>query len=423
MKKVTPVFLVKINFEKMKSYFILIGFIIFILGFSNKNKSQEISFLFMGDIMGHGPQIRAAWQDSAQKYDYNEVFSPLKELISSVDFAVANLEVTLAGAPFDGYPQFSSPDNLAVSCKNNGVDVLVTANNHSCDRTNKGVIRTVKTLDQLSILHTGTFANNKLRDSLNLLILKKNGISVGLLNYTYGTNGMPFFSPAYVNILDSALIKKDILRAKSKAIDKLIVFVHWGAEYQDFPNKFQKNYNSYLESLGVDIVIGSHPHVLQPMIYQGDSTNRKEFLTVYSLGNFVSNQRERRKDGGAMFRLSFKRTSDQVRISNKEYLLTWVHKYKVENKNHYQILPCTQKKYNKAYFNNEAHYNKMKTFIDDSRKHLNTNNIDINEGDPYPRLSVEPLPPQPISFNQNKSKIKRLRVQKKRFNLFKRNKK
>ena len=373
--------------------------------------------------MGHGPQIRAAWQDSAQKYDYDEVFNPLKELISSVDFAVANLEVTLAGSPFDGYPQFSSPDNLAVSCKNNGIDVLVTANNHSCDRTNKGVIRTVKTLDQLSILHTGTFANNKLRDSLNLLIMKKNGMSIGLLNYTYGTNGMPFFSPAYVNILDSATIKKDVIKAKAKAIDKLIVFVHWGAEYQDFPNNFQKNYNSYFQSLGVDVVIGSHPHVLQPMIYHSDSADRKEFLTVYSLGNFVSNQRERRKDGGAIFRLSFKRVSDQIIISNKEYLLTWVHKYKADNKNHYQILPCTQKKYDKSYFKNEAHYNKMKTFIDDSRKHLNANNIDINEGNPYPLLNIEPLPPQPISIDQNKRKIINLKGKKKRFNFLKKNKK
>ena len=423
MKKITAVLLPKINFKKMKSYFILFGMVIFNLSFNIKNQSQEISFLFMGDIMGHGPQIRAAWQDSSQKYDYDEVFSPLKELMSSVDFAVANLEVTLAGAPFDGYPQFSSPDNLAVSCKNNGIDVLVTANNHSCDRTNKGVIRTVKTLDKLSISHTGTFANNKLRDSLNLLILKKNGISVGLLNYTYGTNGMPFFSPAYVNILDSTLIKKDVTRAKSKGIDKLIVFVHWGSEYQDFPNNFQRKYNSYLQSLGVDVVIGSHPHVLQPMVYQSDSADTKEFLTVYSLGNFVSNQRERRKDGGAMFRLSFKRTSNKVSIYNKEYLLSWVHKYKINNKNHYQILPCTQKKYNKSYFDNEIQYNKMKTFIDDSRKHLNTNNIAINEGAPYPKININPLPPQLISINQNKRKIKRLKVKKKRFTFFKRNKK
>jgi Bacterial capsule synthesis protein PGA_cap. len=154
--------------------------LIFSIGFCFSQKSKEVSFLFMGDIMGHGPQIRSAWQESSKEYDYDEVFNPLKELISSVDFAVANLEVTLAGKPYDGYPQFSSPDNLAVACKENGIDVLVTANNHSCDRGSKGVIKTVNTLDKLSILHTGTFSDDKKRDSLKLLVLYKNGIKVGL---------------------------------------------------------------------------------------------------------------------------------------------------------------------------------------------------------------------------------------------------
>ena len=188
--------------------------------------AQEISFLFLGDIMGHGPQIKAAWDDSLKSYNYDEVFQPVEQLISSVDFAIANLEVTLAGPPYKGYPQFSSPDDLAVACKKSGIDVLVTANNHSCDRGSEGIIRTVKVLDSLGIQHTGTFKNSQERDSLNLLILEKKGIKVGLLNYTYGTNGIKFNSPTYVNLLDSTLIKKDIDNALKQNIDKLIVFVH-----------------------------------------------------------------------------------------------------------------------------------------------------------------------------------------------------
>jgi poly-gamma-glutamate capsule biosynthesis protein CapA/YwtB (metallophosphatase superfamily) len=387
----------------MKNSFLI--FLVFSSCFVVSQKSEEVSFLFMGDIMGHGPQIRSAWQESSKEYDYDEVFKPLKELISSVDFAVANLEVTLAGKPYDGYPQFSSPDNLAVACKENGIDVLVTANNHSCDRGSKGVIKTVKTLDKLSILHTGTFSDDKKRDSLNLLILSKNGIKVGLLNYTYGTNGMPFASPSYVNLLDSALIKKDVLKAKENEIDKLIVFVHWGAEYKDFPNQYQKQYNQYFKELGVDVVIGSHPHVIQPMIYENDSTNNTEFLTAYSLGNFVSNQRERRKDGGVMLRLSFSKTKKEIKISNKEYLLTWVHKFKEAGKNHYQILPCTHPLYSKSYFSNEKDFEAMNTFIKDSRKHLNQNNIDVKEGSPYPRIRIEPHPPEKIKLNIKKRKV------------------
>jgi len=335
----------------------------------------------MGDIMGHGPQIRSAYQNSQKKYDYNEVFNPLEDIISSVDFAVANLEVTLAGPPYMGYPQFSSPDELAVACKNSGMDVLVTANNHSCDRKNKGVIRTVEVLDSLKILHTGTFKDEKKRDQKNLLILSKEGIKVGLLNYTYGTNGIPFSSPAYVNILDSNLIKQDVIKAKKKNLDKLIVFVHWGYEYRDFPNEYQKKFNAFLNKIGVDVVIGSHPHVLQPMIYRNE--NEAEFLTVFSLGNFVSNQREDRKDGGAMFRLSFEKRGSKIYISRKEYILTWVHKFMDEGKYHYQILPCAKAKYNENYFSEKSDFEKMKLFLVNSRNHLNNNNKSVVEGVPY----------------------------------------
>lgn len=374
----------------------------------------------MGDIMGHGPQIRAAWQDSSQAYNYQEVFSPLKKLISSVDFAVANLEVTLAGAPYDGYPQFSSPDNLAIACKESGIDVLVTANNHSCDRGSAGIIRTVEVLDSVSILHTGTFKNDKKRDSLNLLILEKEGIKVGLLNYTYGTNGMPFNKPSYVNLLDSSLIKKDVLKAKSQTLDKLIIYVHWGAEYQDFPNRFQKNYNKFFNSLGVDVVIGSHPHVIQPMIYQQDSTNSREFLTIYSLGNFVSNQRERRKDGGVMFRLSFRKINNITKIHDKEYLLTWVNKYKTANKTHYQILPCDQEMYDSNFFNNEEQFKSMTTFINDSRIHLSNNNVEINEGIYFPKITISPVPLEPIDLKSSHRKIRAFKLSIKRRRIFSR---
>lgn len=374
----------------------------------------------MGDIMGHGPQIRAAWQDSTKEYNYDEVFSPLKKLISSVDFAIANLEVTLAGEPYDGYPQFSSPDNLAVACKESGIDVLVTANNHSCDRGSAGVIRTVEVLDSLSILHTGTFKNTQKRDSLNLIILEKEGIKVGLLNYTYGTNGIPFNKPSYVNLLDSSLIRQDVFRAKAQEIDKLIIFVHWGTEYQDFPNRHQKKYNKFFKSLGVDVVIGSHPHVIQPMIYQQDSTTKKEFLTIYSLGNFVSNQRERRKDGGVMFRLSFQKINKITKIHDKEYLLTWVNKYKTAKKTHYQILPCNQDVYEATFFSNQEYFRDMNTFINDSRIHLNANNIGVSEGNYYPKITISPVPSTPIKLTSNHRKIRVFRLKVKRNRLFNR---
>jgi len=381
--------------------------------FSSSSISQEISFLFMGDIMGHGPQIRSAWQENKKQYEYSKVFKPLEDIISSVDFAIANLEVTLAGEPYIGYPQFSSPDELAVACKNSGMDVLVTANNHSCDRKNKGIVRTIDVLDSLNIMHTGTFKDVKKRENENLLILSKYGVKVGLLNYTYGTNGIPFSHPVYVNLLDSVLIKKDVISAKTKGLDKLVIFVHWGYEYRDFPNSYQKKYNSFFKGLGVDIVIGSHPHVIQPMEYRKD--NNQEFLTVFSLGNFVSNQRAERKDGGAMVRLSFKKTENNILISKKEYIPVWVHKFMEKEKYHFQILPCAGPKFSENYFSNKEDFQKMKTFLDNTRTYLEANNLDVKEGLPYGLIRFKPTTilqsqtPELRKLNVNKLKTKRRR--------------
>jgi poly-gamma-glutamate synthesis protein (capsule biosynthesis protein) len=371
----------------------------------------------MGDIMGHGPQIKSAWQENKRQYEYSEVFNPLEDIISSVDFAIGNLEVTLAGKPFKGYPQFSSPDELAVACKNSGMDVLVTANNHSCDRKNKGIVRTLDVLDSLKILHTGTFKDVNKREKNNLLVLSKEGIKVGLLNYTYGTNGLPFSDPVYVNLVDSVLIKKDVINAKNKDLDKLIVFVHWGYEYKDFPNSYQKKYNRFFQDLGVDVVIGSHPHVIQPMVYSKE--NNHEFLTVFSLGNFVSNQRAERKDGGAMFRLSFQKTDNNIQISRKEYIPVWVHKYMEKEKYHFQILPCARPIYNEKYFSNKEDFQKMKTFLDNTRAHLNTNNLAIKEGVPYGLIKFKPISilqsqlPELRKLDVNMLKTKRRKRQRK----------
>ena len=378
-----------ITTKMLNSLFKFIYLFLLCFLWSSSINSQEISFLFMGDIMGHGPQIKSAWQENKKQYEYSEVFNHLEDIISSVDFAIGNLEVTLAGKPFKGYPQFSSPDELAVACKNSGMDVLVTANNHSCDRKNKGVIRTLDVLDSLKILHTGTFKDVKNREKNNLLVLSKEGIKVGLLNYTYGTNGLPFSDPVYVNLVDSVLIKKDVINAKNKDLDKLIVFVHWGYEYKDFPNSYQKKYNRFFQDLGVDVVIGSHPHVIQPMVYSKE--NNHEFLTVFSLGNFVSNQRAERKDGGAMFRLSFQKTDNNILISRKEYIPVWVHKFIEKEKYHFQILPCARPIYNEKYFSNKEDFQKMKTFLDNTRAHLNTNNLAIKEGVPYGLIKFKPI--------------------------------
>jgi poly-gamma-glutamate synthesis protein (capsule biosynthesis protein) len=338
-----------------------------------------MSLIFIGDIMGHGTQIDAAYDTALKDYNYNPVFEIIAPVMGNADFTIANLEVTLAGKPYSGYPQFSSPDELAVACKNNGIDVLVTANNHSVDRGGKGMVRTIKVLDSLNIPHTGTFKDSLDRLDRNLLILQKGNIRVGVLNYTYGTNGLTVAPPISVNRIDSSLMKMDIDSAKTKGLDKLVVVMHWGKEYEAQPNKYQTNYAQFLFENGVDIIIGSHPHVLERMEYHTADSSLQERFIVYSLGNFVSNQRTIPRDGGAMVKLELTKIDSSTQITNRGYYLTWVNKPKVGGKRKFQILPVYLYDEGKGEGISDDYRKKMKVYSDGARLLMNENNIGVEE--------------------------------------------
>ena len=342
--------------------------------------SQELSFIFIGDIMGHGPQITSAYDSDTKEYNYDPCFKYITEEISEPDYAIGNLEVTLAGPPFKGYPQFSSPDHLAVACKNAGMDVLVTSNNHSCDRGGDGITRTVDVLDSLKIMHTGTFKDSADRAKRYPFIIESDCMRIAILNYTYGTNGLPYPAPTVVNMIDKDLMMKDLEVAKSKNVDKIIVVTHWGSEYKLQPVQYQIDIGEFLFENGADIIIGSHPHVLEKMVWE-KSTNAEnnEELIVYSLGNFVSNQRKRYTDGGAMFKLTLQKNGDKTSIKDAGYMLTWVHTPVVDGKKTYYILPAAKFENDSSFFDQEEDYLKMKSFIKDSRELFNAENENVPE--------------------------------------------
>jgi len=343
-------------------------------------KKNTMSLLFIGDIMGHGPQIRSAYDAKTKTYDYDTVFSYLKNIMSEPDFTIANLEVTLAGPVYKGYPQFSSPDALAEAGKNAGIDLFVTANNHCVDRRLQGLNRTIDVLDTLHILHTGTFKNKEARDISNLIILEKDSIKIGILNYTYGTNGIPVPKPSVVNVIDTAVIHADIDSSKKNSLDKLIIVLHFGSEYQSHPNKAQTDLVSYLFEKGADIIIGSHPHVIQKMMYLPGNDSIKEHFVAYSLGNFVSNQRKTRTDGGVMTRIVLKKENDKTFIDTSNYILTWVYKKPRTNGLYYYfILPAAEYENKKSFFKNPTDYEKMKLYIKNSRTLLNKENLKVTE--------------------------------------------
>ncbi|MFT6868509.1 MAG: poly-gamma-glutamate capsule biosynthesis protein CapA/YwtB (metallophosphatase superfamily) [Cyclobacteriaceae bacterium] len=346
--------------------------------------SDTLKLTFVGDIMGHDSQIAASIDQQTGKYDYNGVFDKVAPIFKESDFTIANLEVTLAGPPFKGYPQFSSPDGLAVACKENGIDVLVTANNHSCDRRKSGIIRTIDVLDSLEILHTGTFRDAIEKHEKNLLILDKNNIKIGLLNYTYGTNGIPAPAPTIVNNINWDEMAIDIEASKSDNLDKLIVFIHWGTEYESHPTADQEKLTDYLFNKGVDIIIGSHPHVIQRMEYRSKTADTKERFIAYSLGNFVSNQRKRKRDGGVLARLTLVKDDQGTRIDKSGYHLIWVNKPKVGGRLKFQVVSGGAYENKQFDSMDSISVQQMNLFLKDSRELLNKENIGVGELTNFP---------------------------------------
>ena len=359
----------------MRKFFVLSA-ILFCID-AGAQDTTRLSLLFLGDIMQHDSQIADAWDAQQKRYDYNPCFADVVPYTQSVDLAIANLELTLAGKPYKGYPQFSAPDELLDALKNMGLDVLVTANNHCVDRGKAGVERTIKMLDSLRIPHTGTFADENEKKTLHPLIVEKNAFKLAILNYTYGTNGLPVSKPNIVNVINPEEIVKDLTYTKTLKTDLIIVFVHWGAEYQSMPSAWQKDLASLFFKNGAQLVIGAHPHVIQPMEWYKD----KNQLVAYSLGNFVSGQRKRFTDGGAMIRVELSKVNHggtpSTTIDNAAYILQWVQR---DSQKNYHVWPIPTVEGNPGVLASEpASAGAYKVFVDDSRGLLNKNNLGVLE--------------------------------------------
>ena len=341
--------------------------------------TTRLSMLFGGDVMGHDSQIASAYDPARKVYDYSSCFQFISPYVQSADLAIANLEVTLAGPPYKGYPQFSSPDALALDLRKSGWDVLVTSNNHCVDRGRRGLERTVDMLDSLRIPHTGTFVDSAARAAAYPLMIYKNGFSIALLNYTYGTNGLPVYKPNIVNMIDTAVIRKDLLVAKKNRPDLIIVFTHWGSEYQSLPSKAQKDVTEFCFKHGAQLVIGAHPHVIQPMEWRKD----KNQFVAYSLGNYVSGQRKRYTDGGSLAYLEFEKVnfapdSSRTRIDSAAYYLEWVHRTVDANKDYF-ILPVADGESNLKFISDATSRSAYALFVADSRALYDKHNKNVKE--------------------------------------------
>ncbi len=339
---------------------------------------HEITLVFTGDIMQHMPQVDAAWNNDLGLYIYDSCFKYINPWLSGADLTISNLETTLAGKPYSGYPAFSSPDELVNGLLHAGIDIVGTANNHCCDRGITGIERTISILDSLGMMHMGTYRDEASYHKSNPLIVNSHGFRLAFLNYTYGTNGIPAPGNAIVSLIEKERMLADLQVCRDSVTDMTIVFIHWGVEYQREPNDFQKDIAQYLFENGAGMIIGSHPHVIQPMEWHKGGKGEKEQLVVWSLGNFVSNQRKQYTDGGAMFSVTLQKQSGRTSIKSADYRLTWVYNPTENNRLQYYILPAARFEEDTTLLDIQSRIS-LKQFLSDSRELLNANNKNIDE--------------------------------------------
>lgn len=327
-------------------------------------KVATASFGVTGDILIHNDVLKAA-SVSDGNYDFDPMFSTISSYYKKYNKMIANLEVTLGGAEkgYSSYPMFNTPDSIVSALKNSGVDLLLTANNHTYDTGTAGMKRTLQVLDGIGMEHTGTRSTDT---GPRYLVSNVNGIKVGLMCYTYETqsstagrkalNGLLLSAEAgpLVNSFDynnlSAFYtdaQNSIAEMKNQGAEAIVFFVHWGNEYQLSQNSYQKNIAQKLCNLGVDVIVGGHPHVVQPFDTLV-SPEGHETVCIYSIGNALSNQRRTlissapngHTEDGMIFSFSLEKWSDgTVIISDVNILPTWVDLTNKNGKKVYRVIP------------------------------------------------------------------------------------
>lgn len=310
-----------------------------------EEKIEPINFTMtaIGDTLCHNTQYWDAYNSSTKQYDFSYVYDDIKDYTSSADITIGSLETTFAGEDrgYSNYPVFNSPDSLATGLKDIGVDVISLAGNHALDYGYSGICRTIDVLDNVGISHLGTYKSAEDQDKI--LIKDVKGVKIAFINYTYGTNGIPVPSdkPYCLNLIDKDLISKQIKQAKEQNVDMIVACMHWGTEYKTSANDEQKELADFLFKSGVDIILGNHPHVLEPMEKKTitlDDGSTKDVFVVYALGNFTADQRAEITRDSAILNLDITKDSDgKILINKVSYVpiymyknsATKVHKFKI----------------------------------------------------------------------------------------------
>ncbi len=304
---------------------------------------SSVSISVVGDIMCHSTQYAYAWIEK-DSFDFRPVYRKIKNYIEQPDFFIGNLETVIGGKGlgYSGYPLFNSPDQFLDALSFAGFDILFTANNHVLDQGKAGLLRTLSKIEKQGMEYVG--ANKSPAERQTIKLFGKNGIKFALLAYTYGTNGIRLNknNGYLVNKIDTVRIESDIVNAQKLNPDLIIVYFHFGKEYERKPSKYQKRIVKFAINHGADIILGSHTHTLQPVeMFKTVGGNLDSGFVAYSLGNFISNQRWRYSDGSAILNFSITKNmeSGKIKLKQLSFLPFWVFKGKTEQGKEYIIFP------------------------------------------------------------------------------------
>jgi poly-gamma-glutamate capsule biosynthesis protein CapA/YwtB (metallophosphatase superfamily) len=304
--------------------------------------ANTVRITAVGDLLMWAPQIQSARSSEGYSFDY--MFQHVAPYFHRSDLMIGNLETTLSGrestyvkrSPRTGFPMFNCPDELAATLKRVGFDVLTTANNHCMDRGSKGLARTISVLNQHGLGYTGTYRSSNEKGSYLIRTIK--GIRIAILSYTYGTNHIPVPKTWMVGRIQREQILRDLKVVQEQA-EYVIVAMHFGKEFRRYPSEEQKQWVNWLWDNGADLVLGCHPHVLQPMERQGNK------LAVYSGGNFISDLMWKNPHTLESIILQVdieKQANGQIRLNKVSYVPTWVHRYKTKGIRRFRVLPLSK---------------------------------------------------------------------------------
>ena len=303
----------------------------------DENQPKKMSLIAVGDVLIHESVYKDAYSNN--KYDFSPMFSDVKDIINKYDLKYCNQESTIGGSALgiSGYPSFNSPDEIGDDITDLGFNLISLANNHALDKGMDAVLYSNSYWKTKDVITAGSYSTQEERD--NVKVYEKNGIKYAFLAYTTLSNAkVP--NDYIINMYSAARAKEDIDKIKDQ-VDVIIVSMHWGVEFYNEPNESQRQIAEYLSSLGVNVIIGSHPHVVQPVEYIGDT------LVIYSLGNFISNQlsiasnysKDTNPGIGLMVGMDITVSDEGVKVDNlyKELILAYA-----KNSTNFKVIPFSK---------------------------------------------------------------------------------